>query len=87
MVKALGGDPTDLTSDTFTSLNGNPLRSNIAYLAPSGASLQIGSTDDIWKIEFEEKTNVNPFNASLIKTMVSGFSREGQDIFRDKSGM
>lgn len=86
-VKALGGDPKDLESDTLTSLNGNPLRSQVAYLASSGSELQMGSGKDVWRIEFDEKTNVNPVNEALLKTMISGFSKEGQDAFKDKSGL
>lgn len=82
-VEALSGDPEDLDSDTFVFLNGNPIRSRIPYLISSGAELQIGSDTPVLKLNFEEKTNVNPINEAILKSMVSGFSTEGQDAFNE----
>ena len=64
-------------------MNNNPLRSGVAYLAPSGARLQIGSDEnEAWTIVFEEQSNMNPLNEALMKSMLAGFSPEAKDAFK-----
>ena len=82
-VTALGGNPDDIASETYTEMNNNPLRSGVAYLAPSGARLQIGSDEnEAWTIVFEEQSNMNPLNEALMKSMLAGFSPEAKDAFK-----
>lgn len=87
MLTALKGDPEDLESESFTWMNENPLRSGVPYLVSSEAVLHFGSSDAKWTIESKESSNMNPLTESLLQSMVSTFSKEGKDTFKDITGM
>lgn len=87
MLTALGGNPDDLESESFTWMNENSLRSGVLYLVSTGAVLHFGSSDVKWTIECKESSNMNPLSESLLQSMVSTFSQEGKDTFKDLTGL
>ncbi|KAK9839564.1 hypothetical protein WJX84_008242 [Apatococcus fuscideae] len=68
---ALHGDPEDIRSESFTWLNGAPLRPGVAYLLGTGAELDFGSQGDSCKIDFHQKAGDSSMMEMLMKNMAS----------------
>ncbi|KAK9834361.1 hypothetical protein WJX84_010492 [Apatococcus fuscideae] len=68
---ALKGDPESITSQSFTWLNGSPLRPGVAYLLGTGAELEFGSTGSPCRVEFQQKDQENPMLGMLMKSMAT----------------
>ncbi|GMH36407.1 hypothetical protein BSKO_04275 [Bryopsis sp. KO-2023] len=85
---ALVGEEGSLTAESYTWIDGNPIRPGIAYMLSPGSNVAIGEESNSLKLDFEETGGASWVVENMVKMMANQCTDEGKQevekLFSDK---